>query len=116
VIAPVEALLEVTAYPDTDIAAMSFYFWHRLSHELMEGCRARLAEGQTLEEAAAQRTRRHQLFCPAFVRLIQNIMGRENDDGGLHCTALVFHTTAPHLSCFEKPGYHGDQRMGLFIL
>jgi len=76
-IAPVEALLQVTAYPDTDIAAMSFFFWDRLSHVLMgrRGDPSGDTNGGPLE-AEAERARRHQLFRPAYVHLIQNIMGR----------------------------------------
>ena len=31
---PVEALLEVAAFPDDGICAMTFNFWHRLSCDL----------------------------------------------------------------------------------
>jgi hypothetical protein len=66
----------VTAYPDTDIAAMSFYFWHRLSHVLVGGRSSRkIVEVHSLEEEEAERARRHQIFRPAYVHLIQNIMG-----------------------------------------
>lgn len=34
---PVEALLEVAAYPDEEISAISFNFWHRLMHRLLLG-------------------------------------------------------------------------------
>jgi len=33
----VEALLEVAAFPDDSIAAMSFNFWHRLARYLTSG-------------------------------------------------------------------------------
>lgn len=34
---PVEALLEVAAYPDQAISAISFNFWHRLMRRLTLG-------------------------------------------------------------------------------
>ena len=40
VLAPVEAMLEVTAYPDFSICAMSFNFWHKLGR-LLSGERLR---------------------------------------------------------------------------
>ena len=76
-ITPVEALLQVTAYPDTDIAAMSFNFWHRLSHVLVGRSNRKFSEGGSVENEEAERARRQQIFRPAYVHLIQNIMGRE---------------------------------------
>ena len=34
---PVEALLDVAAYPDQEISVISFNFWHRLMRHLMTG-------------------------------------------------------------------------------
>ena len=34
---PVQALLEVAAYPDDGICAISYTFWHRLSRRLSSG-------------------------------------------------------------------------------
>lgn len=34
---PVQALLEVAAYPDPAINSISFNFWHRLMHHLTSG-------------------------------------------------------------------------------
>ena len=34
---PVQALLEVAAYPDDSICAISYTFWHRLSRRLTSG-------------------------------------------------------------------------------
>ena len=34
---PVEALLEVAAYPDQAISSISFNFWHRLMRQLTSG-------------------------------------------------------------------------------
>ncbi|KAG2500508.1 hypothetical protein HYH03_001285 [Edaphochlamys debaryana] len=71
--APVEALLEVAAYPDFSICSMSFNFWHRLSRHLLSGFSA--AGGSSAEEAS-ERERRRQFFLPAFERLVQLIRGR----------------------------------------
>lgn len=65
----------MTAYPDADIAAMSFHFWHRLSHALVGRSSKKSVDGDSPEEKA-ERARRHQLFLPAYVHLMQNIMGR----------------------------------------
>ena len=45
---PVEALLEVAAFPDDGIAAMSFNFWHRLARYLSSGF-----SPQSLEDASS---------------------------------------------------------------
>ena len=34
---PIEALLDVVAYPDHSISAISFNFWHRLMRHLITG-------------------------------------------------------------------------------
>lgn len=76
-IALVEALLQVTSYPDTDIAAISFFFWHQLSHALVGKSSKKNTNGRTHEAEEQERARRHQIFRPAYVCLIQNIMGRK---------------------------------------
>ena len=43
-----EALLEVAAFPDDGIAAMSFNFWHRLARYLSSGF-----SPQSLEDASS---------------------------------------------------------------
>ncbi|GIL53844.1 hypothetical protein Vafri_9477 [Volvox africanus] len=76
--APVEALLEVVAYPDFGICSMSFNFWHRLSRQLVNG----LSSGGTNSSAdeAAERERRRQFFQPAYERLVQLIRGRVREN------------------------------------
>ncbi|GLC47401.1 hypothetical protein PLESTB_001959900 [Pleodorina starrii] len=72
--APVEALLEVAAYPDFGICSMSFNFWHRLSRQLLSGSPG--SGGSASGDDAAERERRRQFFLPAFERLVQLIRGR----------------------------------------
>ena len=47
-----EALLEVAAFPDDGIAAMSFNFWHRLARYLSSGF-----SPQSLEDASSTEVR-----------------------------------------------------------
>ncbi len=53
---PVEALLEVAAFPDDGIAAMSFNFWHRLARYLASGF-----SPQSLEDASTTEVSRGSL-------------------------------------------------------
>jgi len=75
VLAPVEALLEVAAHPETDIALISFNFWHRLSRALTSKILP-LAEEGGYAAAESERDRRRQLFVPAYGRLVALIRGR----------------------------------------
>ncbi|GFR52886.1 hypothetical protein Agub_g15518, partial [Astrephomene gubernaculifera] len=74
--APVEALLEVAAYPDFGICSMSFNFWHRLSRQLLSSGFSSGSAAAAGPEEAAERERRRQFFLPAFERLVQLIRGR----------------------------------------
>ena len=60
----------MTAYPNTDIASMSFVFWHKLSH-VLTGREQRNAS----REGAEELNRRKQLFFPAYVQLIHSVIG-----------------------------------------
>ena len=62
VLAPVEALLEVSAHPDDDVASVCFTFWGRLARALPGG--------------DGERERRRALFAPAFAQLVRNVAGR----------------------------------------
>jgi transportin-3 len=67
----VEALAEVTSHPDDNISAITFNFWHHLSHALTN--RGRLEQYITSEgEAAidAERDRRIAIFHPTFELLV----------------------------------------------
>ncbi|KAK3235077.1 hypothetical protein CYMTET_54701, partial [Cymbomonas tetramitiformis] len=72
--APVEALLEVAAYPEdpeapNGIACISFNFWHLLGRTITRKSRANDIPMEELE-------RRRVFFTPAFQRLIQSIQHR----------------------------------------
>eukprot|EP00240_Pyramimonas_obovata_P002590 CAMPEP_0118943288 /NCGR_PEP_ID=MMETSP1169-20130426/38014_1 /TAXON_ID=36882 /ORGANISM="Pyramimonas obovata, Strain CCMP722" /LENGTH=723 /DNA_ID=CAMNT_0006888509 /DNA_START=206 /DNA_END=2373 /DNA_ORIENTATION=- len=71
---PVEALLEVAAYPEDNVSFMCFEFWNKLSRSLQRKVLPRVEGGA--EAAAAEQARRVAFFKPAFVRLIQSIQGR----------------------------------------
>ncbi|KXZ44767.1 hypothetical protein GPECTOR_62g882 [Gonium pectorale] len=73
---PVEAMLEVAAYPDFSICSMSFNFWHRLSRQLLSGFSLPGPGSGGGSADAAERERRRQFFLPAFERLVQLIRGR----------------------------------------
>jgi transportin-3 len=85
VLAPVQALLEVSAHPDDDVAAVCFNFWGRLA-------RALPAPGSTAQPPAAspgapadsdaERARRRALFAPAFAQLVRNVAGRVRHPDG----------------------------------
>ena len=60
----------MTAYPDTDIASMGFVFWHKLSN-VLTGREQR----NVSHEGAGELIRRKQLFFPAYVQLIHNVIG-----------------------------------------
>lgn len=47
---PVRALLDVAAFPDDSICAISFNFWHRLAHALTSG----FSQPEPLDEAEDQ--------------------------------------------------------------
>ncbi|KAG2426913.1 hypothetical protein HXX76_012699 [Chlamydomonas incerta] len=81
--APVEALLEVAAYPDFGICSMSFNFWHRLSRFLTSGFTGGPGSGAAAgADDAAERERRRQFFLPAFERLVALIRGRVREPEG----------------------------------
>ncbi|KAG2431638.1 hypothetical protein HYH02_013215 [Chlamydomonas schloesseri] len=86
--APVEALLEVAAYPDFSICSMSFNFWHRLSRFLTSGFSLGggggpgSGSGGSGADEAAERERRRQFFLPAFERLVALIRGRVREPEG----------------------------------
>lgn len=69
---PVQALLEVAAYPDDGICAISYTFWHRLSRRLSSGF-----ESQEDQQAALQQLdARMQRFIPAFEQLVVLVQNR----------------------------------------
>jgi len=70
VMGPVEALLDVCRYPDMEICAISFNFWHRVSYILSSGRKPHSLnwEGVALPEQEAQR--RIDVFRPYFERLV----------------------------------------------
>ncbi|KAH9568191.1 hypothetical protein CY35_03G065200 [Sphagnum magellanicum] len=73
----VEALAEVTSHPDDNISAITFNFWHHLSHALTN--RGRLEQYITSEgEAAidAERDRRIAIFHPTFELLVSLVSFR----------------------------------------
>ena len=50
---PVEALLDVAAYPDQAISSISFNFWHRLMRQLTSGFSGPEAAPGTNQEGVA---------------------------------------------------------------
>jgi hypothetical protein len=54
---PVEALLEVAAFPDDGIAAMSFNFWHRLARHLTTGFAPQSLDAASAAEVTRARPR-----------------------------------------------------------
>eukprot|EP00878_Enallax_costatus_P020398 GHUV01021558.1.p1 GENE.GHUV01021558.1~~GHUV01021558.1.p1 ORF type:complete len:515 (+),score=87.61 GHUV01021558.1:142-1545(+) len=88
VLAPVEALLDVTAHPEQDIYSMSFSFWHKLSRQLTIGVielqsqpsltvpGSPIANNQAVNSTAAEQARRREFFRPAFEKLISLVRGR----------------------------------------
>ncbi|KAK9827594.1 hypothetical protein WJX81_001986 [Elliptochloris bilobata] len=75
---PVEALLEVGAFPDDSIAAMSFNFWHRLARYLTSGFSPQsLEDASSAEETGTEEGRRRlAVFVPAFERMVALVRGR----------------------------------------
>ncbi|KAK9830032.1 hypothetical protein WJX72_009312 [[Myrmecia] bisecta] len=67
---PVQALLEVAAYPEDNICAMSFNFWHRLARHLTSEF------SSATESSADERRQRQELFVPTFEKLVALIRGR----------------------------------------
>ena len=51
---PVQALLEVAAYPDQAISAISFNFWHRLMRHLTSGFSQSQVDGQQHQSEVGQ--------------------------------------------------------------
>ena len=78
-IAIAESLLRVTAYPDDDIASISFNFWHQLAHLLTEGYNRKSVHASS-QQNDAECFRRNELFRPAYVQLIHNVMGKLKAD------------------------------------
>lgn len=78
-IAIAESLLRVTAYPDDDIASISFNFWHQLAHLLTEGYNRKSVHASS-QQNDAECFRRNELFQPAYVQLIHNVMGKLKAD------------------------------------
>jgi len=73
----------VTAYPDSDIASMSFVFWHKLSRVLTGREQMNMSQ-----EGTEELIRRRQLFFPAYVQLIHNVIGASLslfDSGSFQC-------------------------------
>ena len=60
---PVEALLEVAAFPDDGICAMTFNFWHRLSCDLTSS----FSPASALHQANGS----HQACPPTFQQMVQ---------------------------------------------
>lgn len=76
VMGPVEAALEVASYPDNDVCAISYNFWHRLSRAVTVGLvpQPLFYDAPALgPEESQQRVAR---FSPAFRRLVELIRGR----------------------------------------
>jgi transportin-3 len=80
VLAPVEALLEVSAHPDDDVAAVCFNFWSRLARALPAPGAG--AAAQPPGDSDAERGRRRALFAPAFAQLVRNVAGRVRHPDG----------------------------------
>ena len=53
---PVQALLEVAAYPDQSISAISFNFWHRLMRHLTSGFSLSEDDQQQAQSEVRQKT------------------------------------------------------------
>eukprot|EP00898_Chlorokybus_atmophyticus_P004078 jgi/Chlat1/4671/Chrsp3S05637 len=73
----VESLLDVAAYPDDEIAATTFNFWHDLQRALVRRpifSPALHAAGDTAMQA--EKDRRISFFQPAFSKLVTLISGR----------------------------------------
>lgn len=72
---PVEALLDVAAFPDQAISSISFNFWHRLMRQLTSGFSGpEAAPGANQENIAnahnAEQQRRLDAFTPAYQQLV----------------------------------------------
>lgn len=84
VMGPVEALLDVSRYPDMDVCSISFNFWHQASYILSSGKKPHSLnwEGVALPEQEAQR--RTDVFRPYFERLAEILSNKvqypENND------------------------------------
>jgi transportin-3 len=78
VAAPVEALLDVAAHPEDEVAAMSFNFWGRLARALTHGSRPESLAAGAQDDAPPEeeRARRVEAFRPAFERLVTVVRGR----------------------------------------
>lgn len=76
VLGPVEALLEVSQYPDMQVSSISFNFWHRMSYILSAGRRPHSLnwEGPVLSEQEA--LQRISSFTPVFERLVSSLCRR----------------------------------------
>ena len=97
-IAIAESLLRVTAYPDDDIASISFNFWHQLAHLLTQRYDRKSAHASS-PQSDAECVRRNELFRPAYVQLIHNVMGKLKADKKLtHILYQLFTRLAEYSS------------------
>ena len=64
-LAPVEALLAVSAHPEDEVAAVSYEFWCRLAACVLD-----------CSLGGAEVERRRSLFAPAFAQLVRHAQGR----------------------------------------
>lgn len=109
-IAIAESLLRVTAYPDDEIASISFNFWHQLAHLLTVGYNRKSAHVSS-PQSDAECFRRIELFRPAYVQLIHNVMGKLKADKRLthiyqHSTRLAEYSSISLLArdpCLRTP-------------
>jgi transportin-3 len=76
VMAPVEAALEVASYPDNDVCAISYNFWHRLSRAVTVGLVPQPLFYDAPALGAEESQQRVVRFTPAFRRLVELIRGR----------------------------------------
>ena len=100
VMGPVEALLDVSRYPDMDVCSISFNFWHQASYILSSGKKPHSLnwEGVALPEEEAQR--RIDAFQPYVERLVEILNNK-----------LQYPETSDHWHSDEKSEFKYTRQM-----